>query len=218
MLNLSLTDYSDTDMCEDNPKKVRQRKRLIKRDSIFESLNRDPTNIHVKCFRSISEIGEHLWDNVHQQQDFFHSYKFLLCIEKSRIENCQLWYLLFYRGEKVIGSAVLSLFEIRLDLFAGKTLQKVSYVFREVFPNFLKINVLFCGLPISIGKNTLSIINSIYYKEILNSLVGQMQIIALEHKINYLCLKEFREDETIWLDVLGQLDFIKINKIGRAHV
>jgi predicted N-acyltransferase len=77
---------------------------------------------------------------------------------------------------------------------------------------------LFCGIPISVGKNSLTISSSIYLKEILHALVVQMELIAIQNEIGYICFKEFRADEVNWLDTLTESGFMKIESLPYVYM
>lgn len=125
------------------------------------------------------------------------------------MEGSRCWYLLFYAHDKLVGSAALSAFKISLDLFLGPTAQKIIQRLRRWFPNFFKIEMLFCGLPISIGKHNLIISDSSYTDEILNSLVGEMEAISRGQGIKYMCVKEFCRDHIRDIDGLTAHGFFR---------
>jgi hypothetical protein len=73
----------------------------------------------------------------------------------------------------------------------------------------MKIRVLFCGIPLSIGKDSLLITNPEFRIEILDCLHREMERICLENKINFICLKEFFIKDTRWLDHILKYGYIK---------
>lgn len=202
-----------------NYKTVKQQ--IIKSDTAYTGLNffkKQASHIEVKCFRSISEIDEHLWNGIDEGKDIFHSHKFLTCIEKSGIENSRLWYLIFYNKQRTVGTAVLSLFQVSLDLLSGRVVEQLCNYIRKYVPGFLKIKLLFCGTPISIGKNNLKISDKTFIEEILNSLVNKMTELAKENRVNIVCLKEFDEEECKSLSRLSAKGFIKALSIPYVNL
>lgn len=176
------------------------------------------TNFEVRSFNSIREIDERLWNSINRNQDIFHSYEFLCSVEESKIEDSRFWYIIAYFKGKPIGSAVLSSFNVLLDLFTNKNIQKIVNLLRKKFPNLLKIRVLFCGIPISIGKNTITISNGFLLKDFIHDVIMQMEKIANQHGINFLCFKEYREDEVRWLHKLTEFGFIKIESLPYVNM
>ena len=166
--------------------------------------------LEIKTFRSIHDIDPGKWDSINSSQKIFTSHRFLCSIEDANIESSIFWYLIFYKGNRELGTAVLSVIVVSLDLFMDKKSQVLIKRLRKYFPNLLKVKILFCGLPISIGHNSINISNSSYYELLIEALNYQMKIIASKYNVNFLSLKEFREDETIWADELLKFGYLKI--------
>ncbi len=171
------------------------------------------SSIYLKCFRSITEVDENLWESINRERDIFHSHKFLSCLEKSEVEQSCYWYLVFYKKDEPVGSAVLTLFTISLDLLSSNMVSRFCNLIRKFFPGFMKIKFLFCGTPISIGKNNLKITNKTLTRCILDSLVHKMIALAEEHKLSTLCLKEFNEEHCESMSSVSSLGFIKAPSI-----
>ncbi|HLP57998.1 MAG TPA: GNAT family N-acetyltransferase [Candidatus Deferrimicrobium sp.] len=165
--------------------------------------------ISVKCFPSIHDINESLWNSIVDKGDFFHHYRFVQSIEDAKVENSRCWYLLFYAQNKLVGSAALSAFKISLDLFLSPNAQKFIQWVRKKFPNFFKIKILFCGLPISIGKHNLVIQDPAHRNEILHALVEEMRRICREQEIKYMSVKEFCRDQIQDMDELTAHGFFR---------
>lgn len=150
--------------------------------------------IQVEKYNSIHDIDEQTWNSIVPSESFFHSYRFIQSIEDAQVEESKFWYLFFHTGSKLVGSAALSAFRISLDLFSGETIRKAVMALRKIIPHFFQIKVLFCGLPISIGKHNLVISDPRYADEIIAGVNREMVGISNEEKIRYLCIKEFDED------------------------
>ncbi|MEN8201967.1 MAG: GNAT family N-acetyltransferase [Bacteroidota bacterium] len=166
-------------------------------------------NISVRRYRSLSEIDADLWDSVNVENSFFKSHKFLYLQEKAKVESGIFWYLLFYEDDHLVGACAISSFLISLDLFLDSRSQKAITVVRFLFQGFMKIRILFCGTPLSIGKNSLLIAKPELGADILDCLLVEMDRICSEQKINYVSLKEFSEEETHWLDRVMEAGYIK---------
>ncbi|MCI0692927.1 GNAT family N-acetyltransferase [candidate division KSB1 bacterium] len=139
----------------------------------------------------------------------FHTHRFIRAIEDARVENSRFWYLLFYQREALVGAAALSAFVVSLDLFVAGILQKLAGSIRRFFPGFLKIKVLFCGLPISIGKHCLAISDLSRSKEIFDLLVREMLEIGRAENLRFMCVKEFLEGELPMVERLAEYKFFR---------
>src|SRR5574341_1548046 len=185
----------------------------------LESLNLAPSRsnhaapLRVVCRRSIHEVDEALWDSLNARQDLFHTHRFIRAVEDAGIENSRFWYLFFYHGDELIATAALSAFVVSLDLFTGGILKKLISGVRRCFPGFLKINVLFCGLPISIGKHALAIADFSRRDDVLDLLAQEMFAIGRAEKIRFMCVKEFLASETPLAERLVQYEFFRAHSI-----
>jgi predicted N-acyltransferase len=165
--------------------------------------------LRVVRLHSIHEVDEALWDSINAAQDLFHTHRFIRAIEDAGVENSRFWYLLFYQGEELIATAALSAFVVSLDLFVGSILQKLIGSLRRFFPNFLKIKVLFCGLPVSIGKHCLAISDLSRSGEILDLLAQEMTEICRAENLRFMCVKEFLEGELPMVERLTDHQFFR---------
>ncbi|MGH7599371.1 MAG: GNAT family N-acetyltransferase [bacterium] len=165
--------------------------------------------LRVVRLRSIHEVDETLWDFVNAGQDLFHTHRFIRSVEDARVENSRFWYLLFYQRDDLVGTAALSAFVVSLDLFVGGMLQQLIGGLRRFFPGFLKIKVLFCGLPISIGKHCLAISDPSRRDEILDLLVQEMLKIGRTENLRFMCVKEFLEGEIPIVERLAEYKFFR---------
>jgi len=139
-------------------------------------------------------VDEQLWDSINSDQDVFHNHRFIRSVEDARVENSQFWYLLFFRGDALAATAALSAFTVSLDVLTGGLAAGWTRRLRRWWPRFLKIEVLFCGLPVSLGQHDLVIRDRAQSKEVLALLVREMSEICRAQSIGYMCVKEFRED------------------------
>ena len=163
--------------------------------------------------RSIFEVDEKIWDAIVPDSAFFHSHRFIRSIEEARVEDADSWYLLFYDGHRLVGSAALSAFRISMDLFTGKAGQALIGFLRKMVPDFLNVPILFCGLPISIGKHNLLIADPALSRDILRALHQEMVDISRAENISFLCVKEFDEDFRPMMDGLVEEGFLCLPSI-----
>ena len=217
-LTAFLLTYNQVKMCSEYINYTIPKNLFRIRNLFSESKKNHFTNLKVQSFNSIKEIDKLLWNSINKNQDIFHSYEFLCSVEESKIEDSKFWYFIVYFKGKPIGSAVLSTFSVLLDLFTNKIIQKIANLIRKKIPNFLKIRVLFCGIPISIGKNTITILNGFFLRNFIYEVVMQMEKIADQYGINFLCFKEYKEDEVKWLDELNEFGFMKLDSLPYVNM
>lgn len=170
--------------------------------------------INCKCYHSIHDIDEKLWDSLLERGETIHSHRFLAVLENAKIEQSRLWYWLCYKNGKLIASAVLSAFKINLALFLEPALQRIIEKIRRFRPHFMEVEVLFCGTPISLGQHHLHISKEeLSNSKVIKCIADEMEKIASEEHINYLCFKEFKENETEKFVPIKELGFFRANSI-----
>ena len=169
--------------------------------------------IRVVRLRSILEIDENVWDGIVPEEGFFHCHRFIRSIEEARVQEADFWYLLFYDDQRLVGSAALCAFRVSLDLFTGTTGQILIRFLRRMVPNFLKVPILFCGLPISIGRHNLLIADPDSSDDILRRLHEEMTAISRAENVSYLCVKEFDEQLRPQMDRLVDDGFLRLPSI-----
>lgn len=164
----------------------------------------------VRKFSSIHEIPESLWDSLLADDHPYNTHRLIRAVEDARVEESRFWYLLFCDGDRPIASAALSAFTVSLDLFLGKGLQRLATRLRRWFPRFLRIDVLFCGLPASFGQKNLVRSNDARALELL---VAEMEAIARQAGLRFLCVKEFKAHELPQVEGLERLGFFRGHSI-----
>ena len=174
------------------------------------------SKIKLRSYNSITEIDKKLWDGL--ANNIFNSWDFLLSLEKARVENSRMKYLIYSDNSTPVAIAVLSIFSISLDLLSGKFITKICDILRIVFPGFMKVKFLFCGTPISIGKNNLRIPDESKKNQILDLLVNGMEVMARDYEIQILCFKEFNSLECESLTLLTEKKFIKASSIPYVYL
>ncbi len=119
-----------------------------------------------------------------QPGKIYNTYKFIRTVEESKIENATFFYLLFYDDQQLAGSAVLSAFDISLDLFISNN--NIVKKLKSIFQNLFTIKLLVCGLPASFGQFNLAIINDQYADEVSLLVVKEMFALSQRLKIKLL--------------------------------
>ena len=161
--------------------------------------------IEIHCVEKIKEIHPEEWNIPGIPEELFHSLEFLEVLEKAKVEDSRMFYLIARKDGKVVATTVLSIFKISLDLFIGDQ-SWVRWINRN-FPNFFKVKILFCGTPVSIGHKNLSLAEGVEAAEILGLFEEKMKEIAVQHKVKHLITKELDSERRVtW----GK-DFLNLN-------
>jgi len=175
------------------------------------------SSLRVQRVRSIREVDERLWDSLNAHVDLFHTHRFIRSLEDGH-GDAQFWYLLLYQGEQLVGTAALSCFDVSLDLFLSGAMQRTIGFLRRFVPSLLRLRVLFCGLPISIGKHSIAFAPGVDSRPVIGRLVKEMEWIARLEGTRFLCVKEFMSDETTVMDELCKHGFMRAPSLPYARL
>jgi len=155
--------------------------------------------------RDIKKISALNWDSVAKKENLFQYHAFLDGLNKAKVEDAELYFLLFSEGDKPIATVVLSNFYIHLDLFIGNGL--IIKRLKTTVPSLFKTKVLFCGTPISAGHHNFYVSDKAYWDEVLNKTEEFMENLALEKKCSILIFKELNEQQVTNFSVLASKNY-----------
>ncbi len=173
--------------------------------------------LEVRKYRSIEEINPALWDSLFARDGLVGRYNFIRSLQNSQIEKAKYWYLLIYRGDEFVGAAALSSFTVSLDLL-NPGLLGIAALVRKVMPQFLRIETLFCGLPISLGKSCICSKYESLDDAIVDCVVFEMERIARANGINITCAKEFSTSRLARTQQFKKHGYFCANSIPRVEI
>ncbi|WP_242094716.1 peptidogalycan biosysnthesis protein [Aestuariivivens sediminicola] len=159
-------------------------------------------------YKSIHDIESELWDSLVPSSEIYHKHDFIGLLEDIKEEQTDHWYLLIYRESLLVATACLSKFRIELDCLMQYKTSWIKFL-RRYFNNFMMVDVLMCGLPISLGQRNLVIRKGLDSGPILESVVSYMKKIAKSRNINHLFFKEISENENHIFKILSDHGFIQ---------
>lgn len=169
-----------------------------------------------KLYNSIFDVDLDHWKFVCQESNSnaYMDIRIFIAIENTMVNFSKFWYVIFYDDDgNPVACTSLSTFQSDLGIVASQKAKKlISYV-RRLFPFFLYLNVLFCGLPISIGKNHLIITKNANHQLIINLLDSLMKTIAAKEKAKLAIYKEFNSEECHQLDALLHLGYLRADSL-----
>ena len=122
--------------------------------------------------------------------------RFLACIEQSMNDISQLWYVLFYSDTGTpIASACLSTLRVDLVAIADAGTRRAIGALRKLLPSLCHLNVLFCGLPVSLGQKNLLFTPEADPKAVLAALDRLLTTIARQQKAWFIVYKEHGDED-----------------------
>lgn len=164
----------------------------------------------VRVYRDIGEVEPAEWDSLLGPGDLLMSHRFVLACQRAGIEDAVFWHILIYDGEELVGVATLHRMSVNLELLSGGLTRQLVGRVKGRWPGFLRLPVLFCGLPVSCGEPCLKISPRADFEEVCSAVVGAMERAAAASSARLLCLKEFAPEPA------GRMDFLSSRGYFRA--
>ncbi len=163
----------------------------------------------VTVHRSIAAIEPTLWDSLVDPDDLQSSHRFIGACEDSGVENAAYRHLLIRSKGAPVAVATLCRITVSLDLLAGPALRGLLSLPRRVHPRFLRVPVVFCGLPVSFGRPCLRIGSGADPAAVLDAVAREMESFADAERASVLCFKEFSDGEAAGMGALEAAGYVR---------
>jgi GNAT acetyltransferase-like protein len=129
--------------------------------------------------------------------------RLLKALEATMADVSQFYYIIMYgKPGKPIACAVLTTFRMDLAVIAGARIQRLTNLLRRILPSLLRVTVLFCGLPFSVGEKSLLIAPSANARAVLVLLDIIACEVAARENAQVIVYKEFGDEDVAQLDIL----------------
>jgi len=151
-----------------------------------------------KIFHSAEDLPWDDWEQIRTRGngDVFMDHRFLSVVETTMSDVSQLWYVLFYTDSgKPIACACLSTVRVDPVIIAGSRTRRFMKGLWRLAPSLLHINVLFCGLPVSLGQKSLLFTPEADIADVLAQLDDLIAALANEHGAWFIVFKEHGDEE-----------------------
>ncbi len=138
--------------------------------------------------------------------------KALGVFQRTLADQCRCWAVIVYRSELPIGCAALCLFPTELADVSNPWLSRMRDRIRTIWPGFLRMNVLFCGLPIPSGASHIRFRASAEPQEVMAVTAEVDRImrgLAAANGARLLVFKELEETTDMLAQALRQAGYIQ---------
>jgi len=151
----------------------------------------------------IDEVDPHEWDGILHPRDLQATHGFIRVCRDSRIQDAELRHVCVRDGSgRLEAAASLTRFTVSLELLSPGVVRSIANVVRHARPQFLKVPVIFCGLPVSFGSSSVRFAGGADVNAALSCIARAMEEFAEERRAGLLCWKEFTDEERPMLDGL----------------
>jgi predicted N-acyltransferase len=140
--------------------------------------------------------------------------RFLKAVEKSMAAEARFHNVIFRdsAGEPA-GAAFLSFYTVDGLLLSTQRWKKLGTQVRKLWPNFLKIPVLFCGCPVSTGESHLRFATRADHVTMLRQLDRLLVLLAWRNRTPAIVFKDFGPQEIARTDALLDLGYVRAESL-----
>lgn len=140
--------------------------------------------------------------------------RFLKAVETSMATETRFHNVVFRdsAGEPA-GAAFLSFYTVDGLLLSTERWKKLGAQVRQLWPNFLKIPVIFCGCPISTGESHLRFAAGTDHFTMLRQLDRLMTLLAWRQRAPAIVFKDFGPQEIARTDALLDLGYLRTDSL-----
>ncbi|HZN91056.1 MAG TPA: GNAT family N-acetyltransferase [Myxococcales bacterium] len=160
------------------------------------------SGLELQVHRHIDEIDPQEWDSVVEPDDLQASHRFVKVCQDSGVEDAEYRHLVARQGGRVVGVASLSLMHVSVDILTrGLTRRAIRWIRRRA-PSFLRMPVIFCGLPVSFGGSCLRSAPGVAREPLVAAVAEALEGFARERSVGLLCFKELSDAHAAGLHAL----------------
>ena len=134
--------------------------------------------------------------------------RFIEVVEDTMRDGLRVWHAVFHEGDTPVGCASFGLYRADIALLADAAVSRFVNQARRFVSNFAFVNVLFCGLPVSIGQRNLGFTDECDKSRLTASLDALMSRLAQNHGASLIVAKEFTEEQCEALDGLMNYGYL----------
>jgi GNAT acetyltransferase-like protein len=166
-----------------------------------------PAGVRTRVVRDIREVEPAEWDSFLAPDDLQASHRFVEVCQTSGIEQAGYRHVLVYRDGRLEAVASLSMMRVALDLLAPRVVRDPAGLIRRRWSRFLRVPVLFAGLPVSFGQSCFRIRPGARAGLAVGAVAEVMEDTARDLGARILCWKEFTTGEASALSALPQFGY-----------
>jgi len=170
--------------------------------------------ISCRIVEKAADLPQEDWAQICDPQDALMDPRLLGAIEASAPEDNRFWYLTFYNSaQEPIAAACVSQFVIDAAMFAEPWTRRNLLLIRYIFPRYLKLKVLFAGLPVSSGCSHLRLAPGVDRRSLMTALDRELKTLRSRQRAWVIVAKEFDVEERDHADYLTGLGYLRVDSL-----
>jgi predicted N-acyltransferase len=166
-----------------------------------------------RMFDSIDEVDRADWERVQaaSAEPIFMDRRFVGAVEASMGQSCTFRHVIVYdENDAPVASACLSARTVDLLDTADARFASIIRPSSKLLPWLRYAKVLTCGLPISVGKSSLTLASRHDCRRLLSTLDGAISELASQTGMHAVAYKEFGTDDLEWTRPLLDLGYRRV--------
>ena len=169
-------------------------------------------------YRHIGDVDPTQWDSLLGPEDLQLSHRFIRACQLADVERASYRFVLIEDTNGLACVAALSSFDVRLELLASQRLRTTVRRMRHWYENFLRVRVLFCGLPVSFGRPCIRFRQDADRRRCIQALESVIVETSREFEVPLVCWKEFDASEAAGVDSLRELGYVRAASLPSSRL
>jgi hypothetical protein len=165
--------------------------------------------LRLDVVESIAGLDAAAWDAVGTSDDLQATHRFVRACEESGVEHATFRHVLARDAAGPAAVASFSRMDVSLDLLSTGVTRAAIRAVRRLRPGFLRVPIVFGGLPVSFGRSCLRLRPGADAPRILAALHEVAEEFAAASGARLVCFKEFDADEADRLGPLAARGYIR---------
>jgi predicted N-acyltransferase len=166
----------------------------------------------------VRDLDPARWDLLLRPEgDFYMDRRVLAGLERGLAGTARLRYAVVERDGVPVAAAVLSHFRADASLLAEGAERHALRFLRVVCPPLVRLNMLFCGVPVSAGQNHLRFAAEGHVDGAMRALHRTMLDEARREWAKLIVFKEFGPEENARLGALAELGYRRADSLPMNH-
>lgn len=157
----------------------------------------------------IAAVDPRAWDSLLASDDALATHRFISVCQGSRTADASFRHITVHAGDELLAAASCCRMEVALDLLSTGVVRSTIRGVRRLRRDFLRVPVVFCGLPVSVGQSSLRLRPGADAKAIAPLIAQEMEAWARSTGTSVLCFKEFAPSELPAAEPLTALGYFR---------
>lgn len=166
-------------------------------------------------YESIDEVDPVEWNRFHDPGgDVFMAPAYLRAVERAMRADSRFFYAVVRNDRsEPVAVACFCVYELDAVLLAGSFVRWMLKPLRKLLPGLLRVKILLCGHPVSVGASHLRMVADADAPAVLTALNDVAERLAAEHRAKCIVFKEFDSRECARLGSLENLGYRRADSL-----